>query len=143
MTVTNNVPSGPTPDVVGPGTDVEVATDLITVVIDGVEMRVPKGTLVIRAAEQLGIEVPRFCDHPLLDPVAACRACLIEVEGMPKPQPACAQVPAHQRADRQRDALALERCLDHLVVLRKVQHAGRLQVFDAHQAQPGRPFERL
>ena len=55
-------------------------------------MRVPKGTLVIRAAEQLGIEVPRFCDHPLLDPVAACRACLIEVEGMPKPQPACAQV---------------------------------------------------
>ena len=42
--------------------------------IDGVEMQVPKGTLVIRAAEQLGIEVPRFCDHPLLDPVAACRA---------------------------------------------------------------------
>jgi NADH-quinone oxidoreductase subunit G len=83
MTVTSNS---------GPGSDVEMASDLITVVIDGVEMAVPKGTLVIRAAEQLGIEVPRFCDHPLLDPVAACRACLIEVEGMPKPQPACAQV---------------------------------------------------
>jgi len=83
MTVTSNS---------GPGSDVEMATDQISVVIDGVEMRVPKGTLVIRAAEQLGIEVPRFCDHPLLDPVAACRACLIEVEGMPKPQPACAQV---------------------------------------------------
>jgi NADH-quinone oxidoreductase subunit G len=55
-------------------------------------MTVPKGTLAIRAAEMLGVEVPRFCDHPLLDPVAACRACLIEVEGMPKPQPACAQV---------------------------------------------------
>jgi NADH-quinone oxidoreductase subunit G len=81
MTITNS-----------PGSDVEVSVDLITVTIDGVEMRVPKGTLVIRAAEQLGIEVPRFCDHPLLDPVAACRACLIEVEGMPKPQPACAQV---------------------------------------------------
>ena len=50
----------------------------------------PKGTLVIRAAEQLGIEIPRFCDHPLLEPVAACRMCLIEIEGMPKPQPACA-----------------------------------------------------
>ena len=50
----------------------------------------PKGTLIIRAAEQLGVAVPRFCDHPLLDPVAACRMCLIEVEGMPKPQPACA-----------------------------------------------------
>jgi NADH-quinone oxidoreductase subunit G len=81
MTITNN-----------PGTDVEVAVDMINVVIDGVEMAVPKGTLVIRAAEQLGIEIPRFCDHPLLDPVAACRACLIEIDGMPKPQPACAQV---------------------------------------------------
>jgi NADH-quinone oxidoreductase subunit G len=81
MTVTNQ-----------PGNEVEVREDLITVTIDGVEMQVPKGTLVIRAAEQLGIEVPRFCDHPLLDPVAACRACLIEIEGMPKPQPACAQV---------------------------------------------------
>ena len=81
MTITNS-----------PGTDVEVAVDQITVVIDGVEMQVPKGTLVIRAAEQLGIEIPRFCDHPLLEPVAACRACLIEIDGMPKPQPACAQV---------------------------------------------------
>ncbi len=83
MTVTSNS---------GPGSDVAMPTDLIAVIIDGVEMSVPKGTLVIRAAEQLGIEIPRFCDHPLLDPVAACRACLIEVEGMPKPQPACAQV---------------------------------------------------
>jgi len=83
MTVTSNS---------GPGSDVEIPSDMISVVIDGVDMMVPKGTLVIRAAEQLGIEIPRFCDHPLLDPVAACRACLIEVEGMPKPQPACAQV---------------------------------------------------
>ena len=81
MTITNN-----------PGTDVDISVDTIGVEIDGVEMRVPKGTLAIRAAELLGIEVPRFCDHPLLDPVAACRACLIEIEGMPKPQPACAQV---------------------------------------------------
>jgi len=34
--------------------------------------------------------VPRFCDHPLLDPVAACRMCLVEIAGQPKPQPACA-----------------------------------------------------
>ena len=85
MTVTSN--SGANSS----GTDVAAVTDLITVTIDGVTLQVPKGTLVIRAAEQLGIEVPRFCDHPLLEPVAACRACLIEVEGMPKPQPACAQ----------------------------------------------------
>lgn len=68
------------------------AEELVNVIIDGVHMAVPKGTLVIRAAEQIGIEIPRFCDHPLLSPVAACRACLIEVDGMPKPQPACAQV---------------------------------------------------
>ena len=64
----------------------------ISVTVDGVQVQVPKGTLAIRAAELVGVEIPRFCDHPLLEPVAACRACLIEVEGMPKPQPACAQV---------------------------------------------------
>ena len=49
----------------------------------------PKGTLVIRAAELLGIQIPRFCDHPLLDPVGACRQCLVEVEGQPKPLASC------------------------------------------------------
>ena len=68
------------------------AVDMVSVTVDGVTIEVPKGTLAIRAAELLGVEIPRFCDHPLLDPVAACRACLIEVEGMPKPAPACAQV---------------------------------------------------
>jgi NADH-quinone oxidoreductase subunit G len=74
------------------GTNVPAAApaDGVTVSIDGIDVVVPKGTLVIRAAEQLGIGVPRFCDHPLLDPVAACRMCLVEIEGQPKPQPACA-----------------------------------------------------
>ncbi|MEY4171486.1 MAG: NADH-quinone oxidoreductase [Actinomycetota bacterium] len=64
--------------------------DVVTVTVDGIEVRVPKGMLVIRVAELMGIEIPRFCDHPLLDPVAACRMCLIEIEGQAKPQPACA-----------------------------------------------------
>jgi NADH-quinone oxidoreductase subunit G len=63
--------------------------ELLTVTIDGQEISVPKGTLVIRAAEQLGTIIPRFCDHPLLDPVGACRQCIVEVEGMPKPMMAC------------------------------------------------------
>ncbi len=67
--------------------------DIITVVIDGFEVTVPKGTLVIRAAEQLGIQIPRFCDHPLLDPVGACRQCLVDIEingrAFPKPQASC------------------------------------------------------
>lgn len=49
----------------------------------------PKGTLVIRAAEQLGIEIPRFCDHPLLSPAGACRQCIVEVEGQRKPMASC------------------------------------------------------
>ncbi len=64
--------------------------ELVNLTIDDIEVQVPKGTLIIRAAEQLGVQVPRFCDHPLLDPVAACRACLVEIEGQPKPQPSCA-----------------------------------------------------
>jgi len=64
--------------------------ELITATVDGVEVRVPKGTLIIRAAEQLGVQIPRFCDHPSLEPVAACRMCLVEIDGIPKPQPSCA-----------------------------------------------------
>jgi len=74
----------------GPTTPATAPVDGVTLSVDGVDITVPKGTLVIRAAEQIGVAVPRFCDHPLLDPVAACRMCLVEIEGQPKPQPACA-----------------------------------------------------
>ena len=57
---------------------------LVTLTIDGKEVTVPQGTLIIRAAEQLGIEIPRFCDHPFLEPVGACRQCYVEVEGQRK-----------------------------------------------------------
>ncbi len=49
----------------------------------------PAGTLIIRAAEQIGVQIPRFCDHPLLEPVGACRQCLVEVEGQRKPVASC------------------------------------------------------
>ncbi|MGV1003203.1 MAG: NADH-quinone oxidoreductase subunit G [Candidatus Nanopelagicales bacterium] len=81
MTVTTSAPVSPAG---------EIPPDHAIVGIDDREVVVPKGTLIIRAAEQAGVEIPRFCDHPLLDPVAACRACLVEIEGQPKPQPACA-----------------------------------------------------
>ena len=56
-------------------------TDTVTCTIDGIEVTVPKNTLVIRAAELAGIQIPRFCDHPLLEPLGACRQCIVEVEG--------------------------------------------------------------
>ncbi|WP_426563448.1 NADH-quinone oxidoreductase subunit G [Angustibacter sp. McL0619] len=72
--------------------------DHVRLTIDGADVEVPKGTLVIRAAEQIGVQIPRFCDHPLLEPVGACRQCLVEVSmpgpdgtprPMPKPQASC------------------------------------------------------
>lgn len=63
--------------------------EMVNLVIDDTEISVPKGTLVIRAAELIGIQIPRFCDHPLLDPVGACRQCLVEVEGQRKPMASC------------------------------------------------------
>jgi NADH-quinone oxidoreductase subunit G len=96
MTVTANPPAGAAgPN--GPQQRVD-PVDLVTATIDDVQVSVPKGTLVIRAAEQIGIAIPRFCDHPLLAPAGACRQCLVEVatpgpdgslRPMPKPQAAC------------------------------------------------------
>ena len=86
MTVTAKPPAGD---------QLQPREDLITLTIDDVEVSVPKGTLVIRAAELIGVAIPRFCDHPLLDPVGACRQCLVEVpdagngRGIPKPQASC------------------------------------------------------
>ncbi|MFI2351941.1 NADH-quinone oxidoreductase subunit G [Streptomyces sp. NPDC019443] len=82
MTVTTSNPAGGGNAAVPP-------EDLVSLTIDGIEISVPKGTLVIRAAEMLGIEIPRFCDHPLLDPAGACRQCIVEVEGQRKPMASC------------------------------------------------------
>ncbi len=57
--------------------------------IDGHEVSVPQGTLVIEVAKRLGIEVPSFCYYPGLSLQAACRMCLVEVEKAPKLQTAC------------------------------------------------------
>ncbi|GHI88063.1 NADH-quinone oxidoreductase subunit G [Streptomyces xanthophaeus] len=81
MTVTTNAPAG--------GGEAAVPENTVSLTIDGIELSVPKGTLVIRAAEQLGIEIPRFCDHPLLSPAGACRQCIVEVEGQRKPMASC------------------------------------------------------
>jgi NADH-quinone oxidoreductase subunit G len=74
-------------------TETPVPEGHVKLVIDGEEVIAPKGELLIRTAERLGTVIPRFCDHPLLDPAGACRQCLVEVEmggrPMPKPQASC------------------------------------------------------
>ena len=64
--------------------------DHVTVFIDGVELAAPKGSMIIQAADKAGIPIPRFCYHDKLSIAANCRMCLVEVEKMPKPAPACA-----------------------------------------------------
>ena len=76
-------------------TELEPAPKTVTLTIDDTEVTVPEGTLIIRAAEMMGTNIPRFCDHPLLDPVGACRECMVDIpdagngRGFPKPQPSC------------------------------------------------------
>jgi NADH-quinone oxidoreductase subunit G len=65
------------------------SVEMVSATIDGIAISVPKNTLIIRAAELVGIQVPRFCDHPLLDPIGACRQCIVEVEGQAKPLASC------------------------------------------------------
>src|SRR5918992_5927243 len=63
--------------------------DKVTLTINGREVSVPKGTLLVEAAKLVGIEIPVFCYHPKLKPVGACRMCLVEIEKMPRLQTAC------------------------------------------------------
>ncbi len=55
--------------------------DLVNVTIDDVKIQVPAGMLVVDAARAAGIDIPVFCSHPKLDPLGACRMCLVEFPG--------------------------------------------------------------
>lgn len=57
-------------------------SDQVTLTIDGVEVSVPKGTLVVDAAKWIDNDIPVFCYHPKMEPVGMCRMCLVEI-GMP------------------------------------------------------------
>ena len=63
---------------------------LLKVEIDGKQVEVPHGSMVMEAATKLGVYVPHFCYHKKLSIAANCRMCLVEVEKAPKPLPACA-----------------------------------------------------
>jgi NADH-quinone oxidoreductase subunit G len=62
----------------------------VTLVVDGIEVTAPDGTMLVDAAKEGDVEIPVFCYEPKLgQPVGACRMCLVEVEGIPKLQTAC------------------------------------------------------
>lgn len=55
---------------------------MVTLTIDGVELTVPEGTLVVDAAKMIGNDIPVFCYHPKMEPVGMCRMCLVDI-GLP------------------------------------------------------------
>jgi len=67
-----------------------LAPDHVNIEIDGRALQVPKGSMIIQAADKIGVQIPRFCYHDKLPIAANCRMCLVEVEKAPKPMPACA-----------------------------------------------------
>jgi formate dehydrogenase major subunit len=71
------------------GTPAIRGVDLVTVTIDGVDVDVPTGTSVMRAAAQAGVAVPKLCATDSLDAFGSCRLCLVEVEGRPGTPASC------------------------------------------------------
>lgn len=67
-----------------------VVDEQITITIDGTSCPARSGQMIIQVADEAGIYIPRFCYHEKLSIAANCRMCLVEVEGVPKPLPACA-----------------------------------------------------
>lgn len=64
--------------------------ELVTITVDGQELKAPKGAMLISVTDDNGIRIPRFCYHRKLSVAANCRMCLVDVEKAPKPMPACA-----------------------------------------------------
>ena len=62
----------------------------VAIEVDGEELSAPAGSMLIEATDRADIYIPRFCYHKELSIAANCRMCLVEVEGAPKPLPACA-----------------------------------------------------
>jgi NADH dehydrogenase/NADH:ubiquinone oxidoreductase subunit G len=87
----------------------------VNVTIDGHKLAVPAGTLVVEAAKLVGIEIPVFCYHHSLDPVGACRLCLVELSpGPPRPQTACTTPVAEGMVVRTQTAMAVQARADIL-----------------------------
>ncbi|HEX9474894.1 MAG TPA: NADH-quinone oxidoreductase subunit NuoG [Steroidobacteraceae bacterium] len=67
-----------------------MSAEFVNVEVNGVAVKAPKGAMIIRVTDANGVYVPRFCYHDKLSIAANCRMCLVEVEKVPKPLPACA-----------------------------------------------------
>jgi len=122
-------------------------SDLVRVVIDGVEVHVPKGTTLLKAARQVGIDLPVFCYHDGLSVAANCRMCLVETNKAPKLLPACHATVMPDMEVQTRSARVVEArrgvlqfiLLHHPVDCPICDQAGECllqDTYDAHSLQP-------
>ncbi len=80
---------------------------LITIEVDGRPLQAKAGTMLIDVTDEAGIPIPRFCYHKKLSVAANCRQCLVEVEKVPRPLPACATPVADGMKVRTRSPMAI------------------------------------
>ncbi len=74
--------------------------DTAKVVVDGVEVEVPRNYSLLQACEEAGAEIPRFCYHERLSIAGNCRMCLVDWVGAPKPIASCAQAVGDMRPNQ-------------------------------------------
>jgi NADH-quinone oxidoreductase subunit G len=68
-----------------------MSDDIVNIEVDGKPVEARPGQMIIEVTDKIGAYVPRFCYHDKLSVAANCRMCLVDIEGAPKPIPACAQ----------------------------------------------------
>src|SRR5437870_6571234 len=94
---------------------------MVEFTLDGRRVEAPEGELLVHAAARHGVFIPTLCHDEKLDPYGGCRMCVIDVEGMPRPVPACATrvqegmaVSTNGRAERYRRTLTEMLLAEHL-----------------------------
>ena len=92
-----------------------------TLMIDGKYIEVPEGTTILEAARRAGIYIPTLCDDPRLEPYGACRLCLVQVKGMPRPVTSCT-TPATDGMEVQTSNEQIERIRKTIVELLLSDH---------------------
>ena len=68
-----------------------MSDDIVNIEVDGKPVEARRGQMVIEVTDNVGAYIPRFCYHEKLSIAANCRMCLVDIDGIPKPIPACAQ----------------------------------------------------
>src|SRR5215470_11969546 len=76
------------------GTPARVSERLVTLEVDGVEVTVPEGTSVMRAAVEAGYNIPKLCATDMIESFGSCRLCLVEIEGRKGYPASCATLVA-------------------------------------------------